>query len=389
MKRLFLLLFAALPMFGADYTTFRKGGFNEWVIIGQKEKTRDGMAELGEYFRELNKDNPTAFVYIYDDAKAAAMWDRIDYLTAAESDFYDKHFVGVFWKGPGENTRYDFTIMLDGLNGKTETIKYDRADDKKASVNAAADLPQGGGTQDERQDGDAQEAPKRERSPVADVLPLIVIGAGIYLVIKRNEKKNYVALIAFCGAVVFLFALPQNLNAVKTVLLVILIAVAVYFSKQGKMRNQEREINKGNLPVVPFPNGLVLTNGEVCHLSEKANHVEIKNVVIGRQGRSGGISTRLMKGVYLHSGRSQSVSVRGNIGIRTPGIFSITNQRVVFSCPKGAFNRRLSEITSLVAYDDGIGIQFDGKYYTLQLRSARIARALIQWLLNGKSASEV
>ncbi len=91
-----------------------------------------------------------------------------------------------------------------------------------------------------------------------------------------------------------------------------------------------------------------------------------------------------MKGVWLHSGRSQSVSVRGNIAVKTSGIFTVTSQRVVFSGVKGAFNKRLSEITSLTPYDDGIGIQFNEKHYVLQFKNAFVAQNIIEYLIESK-----
>lgn len=88
-----------------------------------------------------------------------------------------------------------------------------------------------------------------------------------------------------------------------------------------------------------------------------------------------------MKGVYIHSGGTQSASIRGNVAVKTPGIFSITNKRVVFSGIKGAFNRNLSEITAMTPYDDGLGVQFDEKHFLLQMKNSPVAFAILNRLL--------
>jgi len=134
------------------------------------------------------------------------------------------------------------------------------------------------------------------------------------------------------------------------------------------------------LPVVQ-PLGLILQASEVCHFSENASYVEIKNVVVGRRTSGGGRSARIF-GVRVSAGRAYSQSVRDNIAIKTPGTFSITNQRVVFSGMKGAFNKKLSDITALTGYDDGIGFQFNDRHFVIQMENAPLAQAVLNLLLS-------
>jgi len=77
------------------------------------------------------------------------------------------------------------------------------------------------------------------------------------------------------------------------------------------------------------PLGLILPGAEVCHFSENANYVEIKNVVVGRRTSGGGRSTRIF-GIRVSAGSAYSQSVRNNIAIKTPGTFSITSQGLCF-----------------------------------------------------------
>jgi hypothetical protein len=134
------------------------------------------------------------------------------------------------------------------------------------------------------------------------------------------------------------------------------------------------------LPIIE-PSGLILQSKEICHFSENANHVEVKNVVVGRKTSGGGRSTRIF-GVRISAGGAYSQSIRDNVAIKTPGTFSITNKRVVFSGMKGAFNKKIEEITSITAYDDGIGFQFNEKHFLIEMRNAKLAQAILNRLLS-------
>ena len=152
--------------------------------------------------------------------------------------------------------------------------------------------------------------------------------------------------------------------------------------ENGKMKNFSFHLSFFNSPFsVVQPLGLILQGSEVCHFSENANYVEIKNVVVGRRTSGGGRSTRIF-GIRISAGSAYSQSVRDNIAIKTPGTFSITSQRVVFSGMKGAFNKKLSDITALTGYDDGIGFQFNDKHFVIQMENAPLAQAVLSLLLS-------
>ena len=152
--------------------------------------------------------------------------------------------------------------------------------------------------------------------------------------------------------------------------------------ENGKMKNFSFRLSFLNSPFSSSqPLGLILQGSEVCHFSENANYVEIKNVVVGRRINGGGRSARIF-GIRVSAGSAYSQSVRDNIAIKTPGTFSITSQRVVFSGMKGAFNKKLSDITALTGYDDGIGFQFNDKHFVIQMENAPLAQAVLSLLLS-------
>lgn len=246
-------------------------------------------------------------------------------------------------------------------------------------------------------------APASSGNAIVTVLPVIVFAWIVLLVMWKNHRYNvwfefFVAL--FMGLLGV-----QKFREKKTGLGIFYLFTAggfyvgwiidvVRYLKAAIKNQPILPVEQERVPAlvlgededlpVSSPLGLILKQNEICHFSEDAVYVEVKNLVVGHQSHRGGSSVRIMKGFYVHSGSSQSTSIRGNVPITTPGIFTITNQRVVFSGIKGAFNKQLSEITSITPYDDGLGFQFNEKHFILQMENAPYANQIIQRLLSEK-----
>ena len=137
----------------------------------------------------------------------------------------------------------------------------------------------------------------------------------------------------------------------------------------------------GQLPVVEDA-PIILNASETCHYSQDAYYLETKNVVVGRKSTGGTRSTTFL-GVRYSSSGTQSQSIRGDVTTRTEGILTITSERIIFSARKGAFNKKITELTTLVPEGNTIGFQFGEKYYALQTNTADLIVAMIKILLNG------
>lgn len=116
------------------------------------------------------------------------------------------------------------------------------------------------------------------------------------------------------------------------------------------------------LPVIEDPISILLKKDEICHFQSEAQVVLIKNQVVGYTGGTTGISVRVAKGFSIRSGGSRGAPVRQNIAYTYPGIFSMTNQRIIMSGEKG-YEYPLSKLTSITPYNgySGITLQF-GKF---------------------------
>lgn len=124
--------------------------------------------------------------------------------------------------------------------------------------------------------------------------------------------------------------------------------------------------NLTELPVVYQPAGILLRPGERCLFQSSASVLLVKDQVVGRTGGGGGVSLRVSKGGSIHSGSDSSRAIRKDVCYTYPGIFSMTDQRMIMTGEK-AFEYPLGKLTSCVPYNgyDGIILQFGQKSYTL------------------------
>lgn len=154
----------------------------------------------------------------------------------------------------------------------------------------------------------------------------------------------------------------------------------VYFSDA----RYSAEISNKPRYLVPTPApGLNLNSGEICVYCENADYTVTKNRVTGHIHESGGASVRVVPGVRV--GRSTGVTrtIRQDITEHYPGTLYITNQRIVFSGSKGAFNKQLSAITTMAVNPEGIELQFGSSYYSLRVRNALKCINILEGAVNG------
>ncbi len=124
-----------------------------------------------------------------------------------------------------------------------------------------------------------------------------------------------------------------------------------------------------SLPIILSSN-LMLSDGEICHYCDHATFIKTKNVVVGYSGGSRGTSIRVAKSISFRVGASKAAPVRGNVQERTDGILSITNKRIVFSANKGAFDKKISSLSAVTPYQDGVAIQFGEHQYPLETKDS-------------------
>lgn len=397
-----LLLLVSLQSFSQEkkdfvpYKVIVTQGNYRTIAVSKENRTREKLLVLANELEEQNKDTYQIYILVFDDEKAAKLYSKVDSLSASEDKFYADHYIATYWKSP--SARHDFTIMLDGMNGSFETIDYknsNKANDQKKE------------TETEPLSSEKKYEPTATNEAIGKTISTIfflwIIGSIAVLCLWK--KFRYKVWFEFFAALFLGFFGVQKFREKKTGLGVLYILTAGCFyigwlidvmrylaaairnrpilPVEAAVTSKQELITFNDISELPAvqPLGLILQGSEVCHFSENASYVEIKNVVVGRRTNGGGRSARIF-GVRVSAGSSYSQSVRDNIAIKTPGTFSITNQRVVFSGMKGAFNKKLSDITALTGYDDGIGFQFNDKHFVIQMENALLAQSVLNLLLS-------
>lgn len=162
----------------------------------------------------------------------------------------------------------------------------------------------------------------------------------------------------------------------------IFVGITQLISMRKKVHgNKKTLLPTDSLPVISTSN-VLLSNGETCHYCGTAVFVKTKNVVVGYSGGSRGSTIRIGKGMSLKVGSHKASPIRGDVQERTEGVLSITNRRVVFSGNKGAFDKKISTLSSVTPYKNGIAFQFNDKQYPLETKEPEYIYEILARIIN-------
>lgn len=139
--------------------------------------------------------------------------------------------------------------------------------------------------------------------------------------------------------------------------------------------------NNDELPIITSSN-LLLSNGETCHYSGSATFIKSKNVVVGYSSGHSGVSIRVAKGMSYRVGASKASPIRGDVQERTVGTLTITNKRVVFSANRGAFDKKIVNLSSVTPYSDGLAFQFGSQQYPLEIKNPTYVYQILARIVN-------
>lgn len=138
----------------------------------------------------------------------------------------------------------------------------------------------------------------------------------------------------------------------------------------------EELIKRMDAFVVENP-GMVLLEGETCFYQGSCYSVRLKNVVTGSGSSSVHIGGKGAFGIYTGTGMSQRTYDRSTVAEKYPGTFFITNNRMLCSAPKLAFEVKLTNISSLNAYSDAIIITVKDKSYIVETKDVNVIKELL------------
>ena len=125
---------------------------------------------------------------------------------------------------------------------------------------------------------------------------------------------------------------------------------------------------------------LLLKKGESAFLEYDSILKISQNKVLGTTGKSGGVSVRVAKGLYVRSGTFGSRKIYGDVITEYKGLLTITNQRIAFLNSEKGFEIPLNKLTSITSNSSNIILQQANRTYTLEISNADIVEHLIRKL---------
>lgn len=135
------------------------------------------------------------------------------------------------------------------------------------------------------------------------------------------------------------------------------------------------QIRRGIVPTMRTDR-IMLTQGEICHFSERAILMTEKTQK-RYVGSSSGFSFRVCKGVTYRTGQRRGTPVEETYTEKNKGLLYITNKRIIFVSDKNAFDKKLKSLTAVTPYSNAVQFQFSSKTYTALVPDGGIINALI------------
>ena len=103
---------------------------------------------------------------------------------------------------------------------------------------------------------------------------------------------------------------------------------------------------------------------------------------MGYSGGHVGASIRVAKGMSIRTSSTKAAPIRGDVQERTNGVLSITNKRVVFSANKGAFDKKISALSAITPYSNGLAFQFGDNQYPLECTKPEYVYQILARVIN-------
>jgi hypothetical protein len=101
------------------------GGFGRTIVVNKVNPTEAELRALGQKLKQYTKSERNAFIFVYDDERAAR--NRLaafrEELTEAETWYHDRHAVAVYGRN-AQTGFHQFKLHPKGLDGPTVIVSY-------------------------------------------------------------------------------------------------------------------------------------------------------------------------------------------------------------------------------------------------------------------------
>lgn len=112
-----------IPYDVVDERKIPNGGYARVIVVGQASRTEQGILDLADQLRRDTSADRNAFIFIYDDKKAASMRDAALSERLKESDlkFHDSHMIGSYMRNANSGF-HSVTMALKGTSGPMKEV---------------------------------------------------------------------------------------------------------------------------------------------------------------------------------------------------------------------------------------------------------------------------
>ena len=109
----------------AEQWSIPNGGQGKAIVIPSSAANEQSLRALGEQLKFDTRRDRNAFVFVYSDARAAAMRNNAlkDLLSKADSRFFDAHFVAMY-NHNGNTGFHRLSMMPKGMDGPVIEVNY-------------------------------------------------------------------------------------------------------------------------------------------------------------------------------------------------------------------------------------------------------------------------
>lgn len=142
--------------------------------------------------------------------------------------------------------------------------------------------------------------------------------------------------------------------------------------------NAKNIILSGKLPVFTTKT-IMLNKNEICHYIDKAV-MTVKETKKYYQSRRGNNRVRITKNWSINLGGGRTTPTEYETMKYHSGVLYVTNQRIIFSSQDIAFEKKISDLTAIVPYNDAIGIQCGNDMTNFLMEQAPLCATVINLL---------
>lgn len=144
-------------------------------------------------------------------------------------------------------------------------------------------------------------------------------------------------------------------------------------------------LEQGYLPQCKPPS-VTTQDNEVAYWEISSNLVFMRSHSTGRISESNA-RIKVAKGVSYRYGSCKSNAIREHIVTNHPGVFVVTNNRVLFAAQQQSFSIPFTQLHSFDTYADGIGLQKNNAELLLQFYDKQMSEVVFKVLTNAINAN--